>query len=109
MDAKHFIMVEDFGYISFNPRARDGRELATANNKITVAVSIHAPVMDAKTGVWSEQSARIVSIHAPVMDANQKGLGFAIYTDVSIHAPVMDANFLMRIFLHGLRFQSTRP
>ena len=33
---------------SFNPRARDGREELIARLELSVKVSIHAPVMDAK-------------------------------------------------------------
>ena len=33
----------------FNPRARDGRELKLRDDRLAKAVSIHAPVMDAKS------------------------------------------------------------
>ena len=32
----------------FNPRARDGREAIKARQSLSILVSIHAPVMDAK-------------------------------------------------------------
>ena len=34
--------------VSFNPRARDGRERIVCNMVALLNVSIHAPVMDAK-------------------------------------------------------------
>ena len=34
---------------SFNPRARDGREFKVNPEWLATGVSIHAPVMDAKT------------------------------------------------------------
>ena len=34
---------------SFNPRARDGREIDAPNKRADFYVSIHAPVMDANT------------------------------------------------------------
>ena len=36
----------------FNPRARDGRELAWGAWLEAHKVSIHAPVMDAKRGIY---------------------------------------------------------
>ena len=53
----------------FNPRARDGREYPNLLDNITSKVSIHAPVMDAKSGYSIFQFIIYVSIHAPVMDA----------------------------------------
>ena len=39
-------------------------------SKLIADVSIHAPVMDANSGILTPNEARAVSIHAPVMDAN---------------------------------------
>ena len=49
MDAKQpiFAVIDQLG---FNPRARDGREFLTTLQNVPVDVSIHAPVMDAKSG-----------------------------------------------------------
>ena len=55
--------------LSFNPRARDGREDPAGTLFNPTAVSIHAPVMDAKSFNQDIKVKRIVSIHAPVMDA----------------------------------------
>ena len=49
---------------SFNPRARDGREVDVADHGKGLAVSIHAPVMDANPfdgdllGIHGFQSTR---------------------------------------------------
>ena len=48
MDAKASEMSAQYQKVSFNPRARDGRELLSDARKRGNAVSIHAPVMDAK-------------------------------------------------------------
>ena len=54
----------------FNPRARDGREVLLNLLKQEAKVSIHAPVMDAKKQTIDNNAFNFVSIHAPVMDAN---------------------------------------
>ena len=53
----------------FNPRARDGRERKEPLPNMDIAVSIHAPVMDAKIQIEDYTMKMDVSIHAPVMDA----------------------------------------
>ncbi len=55
--------------MSFNPRARDGREDSDPTLNPEIWVSIHAPVMDAKLIQHDLHNISIVSIHAPVMDA----------------------------------------
>ena len=57
---------------SFNPRARDGREVLDPSASNHCGVSIHAPVMDAKTKRLRAAGVTVVSIHAPVMDAKEK-------------------------------------
>ena len=58
-----------------------------------LAVSIHAPVMDAIQALLHSQNAHQVSIHAPVMDAIVTVNNMSSARVVSIHAPVMDAMF----------------
>ena len=57
--------------LSFNPRARDGRELDDYFAAQAEYVSIHAPVMDAKESKTMAFDTTVVSIHAPVMDAKR--------------------------------------
>ena len=59
-----------FSRYSFNPRARDGRELSKSWLILRQYVSIHAPVMDANNLIIPMHYYNSVSIHAPVMDAN---------------------------------------
>ncbi len=61
--------------MSFNPRARDGREQKTDVLIKDAEVSIHAPVMDANPLISLTNCSRLVSIHAPVMDANSTLVG----------------------------------
>ena len=68
MDAKP-IWITVVILVSFNPRARDGREHANFMAVEAEQVSIHAPVMDAKWSNQKKHSSNYVSIHAPVMDA----------------------------------------
>ena len=68
MDAKTPVM-PFHGRLSFNPRARDGREDTTKVAITTAKVSIHAPVMDANDLGDNDTASNEVSIHAPVMDA----------------------------------------
>ena len=48
MDANRWLSVSIRCSVSFNPRARDGREINHAGIFLGDGVSIHAPVMDAK-------------------------------------------------------------
>ena len=77
--------------MSFNPRARDGRELSNGGLYSQYWVSIHAPVMDANPEGKDYTDQLNVSIHAPVMDANLLANRQSNVFNVSIHAPVMDA------------------
>ena len=70
MDAKR-IQYRLLRRVSFNPRARDGREMTRYNIIFIIYVSIHAPVMDANSPNRQHLLAYQVSIHAPVMDANK--------------------------------------
>ena len=54
----------------FNPRTRDGCEVAKAVAAYNTGVSIHAPVMGAKKTDEQFDTVTFVSIHAPVMGAN---------------------------------------
>ena len=90
MDANQVIFVADHA-MSFNPRARDGREFGRNWSIKKIKVSIHAPVMDAKCMWAANPTIREVSIHAPVMDANPLWAIEYEAGTVSIHAPVMDA------------------
>ena len=47
MDANLTITLNNLVLLSFNPRARDGREISQAEPSEQLIVSIHAPVMDA--------------------------------------------------------------
>ena len=48
MDANFLARFRQHLHACFNPRARDGREAIQVQNMVNYAVSIHAPVMDAK-------------------------------------------------------------
>ena len=98
---------------SFNPRTRDGCEYKSKYARQGTDVSIHAPVMGAKSFIkktvnWRGFNPRTrdgcealqheplenlrVSIHAPVMGANDEARAMDTPMGVSIHAPVMGAN-----------------
>ena len=75
----------------FNPRARDGRELEDLFIEALKAVSIHAPVMDAKTILGL---MLFLSCFNPRARDGREFIILMVYAPfgVSIHAPVMDAN-----------------
>ena len=76
------------GGLSFNPRAREGRDIPTRTTLATALVSIHAPVKGATR-------CRAHSI---------------CFAGVSIHAPVKGATPLRLLtFCVLVLFQSTRP
>ena len=70
MDAKP-VSTNNIRRFSFNPRARDGREVQELTFNKAVPVSIHAPVMDANMLYVIHCFNDTVSIHAPVMDAKK--------------------------------------
>ena len=76
---------------------------------VDLSVSIHAPVMDAKSKERDIKQIKTVSIHAPVMDAKKRPKRRVISANVSIHAPVMDAKPIFLKLLRMVGFQSTRP
>ncbi len=77
---------------SFNPRAREGRDLITpAGQQPVLVVSIHAPVKGATLLALPLLVGRRVSIHAPVKGATRSEMSENAYARVSIHAPVKGA------------------
>ena len=54
---------------SFNPRAREGRDLVIAGEAELLAVSIHAPARGATAGIADMVGNVWVSIHAPARGA----------------------------------------
>ena len=85
------------GLHSFNPRARDGRERTLMVEQLSIDVSIHAPVMDAK------RLTHLVAIMAKSFNPRARdGRESAndrreYFWQVSIHAPVMDAKLYQAI------------
>ncbi len=133
MGATLFSYPSVISMVSFNPRARDGRDRHVGKSCIIPErVSIHAPVMGATfdlthtatsttcfnprardgrdEGVEDAGARFVVSIHAPVMGATVASTLAAELGTVSIHAPVMGAtsNSSPRA-LQDAQFQSTRP
>ena len=78
---------------SFNPRARDGRDMVVLRGGHIVVVSIHAPVMGATYIRQAATNKNTVSIHAPVMGATPLNPLWCTSSCVSIHAPVMGATW----------------
>ena len=63
-------MVLYIAIICFNPRARDGRELAGTIKSVTGDVSIHAPVMDANR--VTSQTIRRLSFNPRARDGRER-------------------------------------
>ena len=94
---------------SFNPRARKGRDHATANRAKRHHVSIHAPARGATyRGIDTERRIR-VSIHAPARGATKLRDELTRVTVVSIHAPARGATTRDKTTGRDSLFQSTRP
>ena len=74
--------------ISFNPRARDGREMESFQSQYYCSVSFNPRARDGREHV---QGYELDDYH------------------VSIHAPVMDAKVCQYQVNTTIRFQSTRP
>ncbi|KAF4304855.1 hypothetical protein GTA08_BOTSDO14204 [Botryosphaeria dothidea] len=79
------------GEVRFNPRAREGRDMARATPSSSRRVSIHAPARGATILVTDHDDVIHVSIHAPARGATcELGLRRA-QGHVSIHAPARGA------------------
>ena len=74
MDAKIAKRQDDYQYLGFNPRARDGRERLPRSTK-TCLVGFNPRARDGREVLRSIiLGAAAVSIHAPVMDAKAPSL-----------------------------------
>ena len=110
MDAKlNWWLFLNHWLVSIHAPVMDAKSIVTACDGEVELVSIHAPVMDAKTVATTTRHSNVVSIHAPVMDANNFIAEGRTNKDVSIHAPVMDANNRSTTYQFDTMFQSTRP
>ncbi len=77
--------------ISFNPRARVGRDLNTPADLMPMVVSIHAPAWGA-TMLLGDFKAGLVSIHAPAWGATFSHTDdIDEFIRVSIHPPAWGA------------------
>jgi len=95
--------------ISFNPRARAGRDGASSNAVMLIGVSIHAPARGATRVCASAVMSTVVSIHAPARGATWDDLVGLLTVLVSIHAPARGATRSYENALTLIKFQSTRP
>ena len=84
------------GSISFNPRARVGRDTSVIGESLGIKVSIHAPAWGATCPTVPESRIQTVSIHAPAWGATGDQEGDVDALDVSIHAPAWGATALRR-------------
>ncbi len=84
--------VERPGYISFNPRAREGRDKGIVESSCyNQYVSIHAPAKGATKEKYEVNDYWCVSIHAPAKGATKEKYEVNDYWCVSIHAPAKGA------------------
>ncbi len=94
----------------FNPRARTGRDLASASNLLNImsfqSTRPHGarPAYEVLRGDPS-----LVSIHAPARGATRRFLRHSWHIEVSIHAPARGATSRNRRHTKCVPFQSTRP
>jgi len=95
-------------FSSFNPRAREGRDLGWRLNCRLLEVSIHAPVKGATLVRRRWLDSGSVSIHAPVKGATF--LNDALDTLICFNPRAREGRDLIRghVQVLGL-FQSTRP
>ena len=95
--------------MSFNPRAREGRDPSPIARGLDAAVSIHAPVKGAT--VICVRASRIsrVSIHAPVKGATSAARGCR--DDKSFNPRAREGRDAVRAIatIAMIAFQSTRP
>ena len=77
--------------MSFNPRAREGRDEHLTPQRTTYYVSIHAPARGATCDDLATFGRRAVSIHAPARGATALLRLEFRQSHVSIHAPARGA------------------
>ncbi len=95
--------------MSFNPRARAGRDCCVTQLDCFRCVSIHAPARGATSVlVWNVLDNR-VSIHAPARGATLRRPQLRTPYRVSIHAPARGATLGPFRMSPVIEFQSTRP
>ena len=97
---------------SFNPRAREGRDLpGVVQDPPRLGVSIHAPARGATPVARLRREDEKVSIHAPARGAtNAVHVAPLSVLHVSIHAPARGATSTARLRTAlAFWFQSTRP
>ena len=103
MDAKRHVKTSITQKLSFNPRARDGREIRHTF-MVAFKFSFNPRARDGReTFSYYNSKSLSVSIHAPVMDANCQSRSSCISCCVSIHAPVMDAKAVSESDKSGAR------
>ncbi len=96
--------------MSFNPRARVGRDFGASATSAHDRVSIHAPAWGATVLQPNNRVHTDVSIHAPAWGATYGTEAWEKLWDVSIHAPAWGAT--NNTFINAqqvCKFQSTRP
>jgi len=95
--------------VSFNPRAREGRDKrAKPRRTVRRHVSIHAPVKDATPKPAARRSTR--SFNPRAREGRDREVARRCGMDpVSIHAPVKDATLGGMESISSIAFQSTRP
>ena len=96
--------------ISFNPRAREGRDNNTSRVRLFDGVSIHAPARGA-TGIGCRNEAcPQVSIHAPARGATRRAIGSLSVPQFQSTRPRGARHlFPISMLTELIQFQSTRP
>ena len=76
---------------NFNPRSREGSDLARKKVIQMFNISIHAPARGATNGVAGRGRSRDISIHAPARGATNFCKPTQVGGTISIHAPARGA------------------
>ena len=91
--ARLFGTMPNFAHVSFNPRARAGRDFAGYADTLQKEVSIHAPARGATSVIEFMGDVEFVSIHAPARGATSAVDLVRHGCHVSIHAPARGATW----------------
>ena len=95
--------------LDFNPRSREGSDGRKVTDRLTIAISIHAPVKGATKRSARSQKRRKFQSTLPRKERRDLAQMVEVLVHISIHAPMKGATDTVSARIRGFSFQSTLP
>ena len=96
-------------FYDFNPRSREGSDVATVYKTMQYDISIHAPARGATLTFKAWKIDRKFQSTLPRGERQNRLVNLLAYCLISIHAPARGATNPDHGSLRGMQFQSTLP